>query len=166
MSTGHQYEKALRLLESPASYPGLAERARARVSLRIWRYPSFEPCSSWALVEASKSVFLRRVTWDQRHPLSTEPVTYGSEVPIKPHLYEPLLAQLRSIQLPPFIAVATLGIDGTSYGVEIGAFGLSARLSWWETPPREWAALHSWHADAVARFDALLPASTPSVVSG
>jgi hypothetical protein len=160
----NQLEKALRLLESPASYAGLAERPYANVLLRIWRYPSFHPYSSRAIIEASKQMFLRRVTWDQSHTLSIEPVTFGSEVPVEVFHLEPLLAQLKSIRLPPFITVPTLGIDGTPYGIEVGSFTLSARLSWWETPPREWSELHTWHAQAIAGFEALLPASTTSVV--
>lgn len=159
----NQFEKALRILESPASYPGLAKHSRAHVSLRVWQYPSFLPYSSWAIIEASKHLFLRRITWDQSQILSTGPVTFGSEVPIEPFHLEPLLAQLESIQIPPFISVATVGIDGTTYGIEVGSFRLSARVSWWETPPAEWAALHSWHAQAVAAFEAFLPASTPSL---
>lgn len=154
-----RFEKARRLLEAPGSYPGLAERPHAHVSLRIWRYPSFSPWSSWAIIEASKEMFVRRVTWDQSL-LSIEPVTYGSEAPIELSHLEPLLAELKNIELPPFMSVPTVGIDGTTYGIEIGVFRLSARLSWWETPPAEWAALHRWHAEAIARFDALLPEST------
>lgn len=37
-----QFDKALRLLESPASYRGLAKHPHAHVSLRIWQYPSFQ----------------------------------------------------------------------------------------------------------------------------
>ena len=157
----NQFEKALRILESSASYPGLPQYRHSCVSLRIWEYPSFQPYSSWAIIEASKQMFLRRVTW--HHIPSIEPITFGSEVPIEPTQLEPLLAQLKSIQIPPFIRVPTVGIDGTTYGIEIRSFRVSARLSWWETPPAEWAALQSWHAQAVATFEALLPASTPSV---
>lgn len=165
MSTHEQYLKALKVLEAPESYPNLAVRPYARTLLRIWRYPSFQPYSSWALIEASSQVFLRRITWDQSHVLGT-PVTFASEAPIQAPAYEGLLLRLREIELPPFITVATSGIDGTTFGIEIGAFGLSARLSWWETPPPEWAALETWHAEAVEKFDELLPASTPGLGLG
>lgn len=166
MRNHEQDLKALRVLESPESYPGLTKRSFARTLLRLWRYPSFEPYSSWALIEASSQMFLRRVTWD-KSKISVTPVTYGSEAPIEALAYEGLLSRLREIQLPPFIAVATLGIDGTSYGIEIGAFfGRSARLSWWETPPPEWAALGTWHSEAVEKFDGLLPARTPTIARG
>ena len=65
MRNHEQDLKALQVLESPESYPSLTERPFARTLLRIWRYPSFEPYSSWALIQASSQVFLRRVTWDK-----------------------------------------------------------------------------------------------------
>ena len=158
-----QYLKGLQLLESPASYPSLGERPYARTLVRLWRYPSFEPYSSWALIEAKSQVFLRRVTWDKSQWLDFTPVTFGSEVLIEAPAYEGLLSRLREIQLPPFINFNRLGLDGVTYGIEISVFGLSARLSWWDTPPPEWAALGTWHAEAIEKFDGLLPTSTPSI---
>jgi hypothetical protein len=166
MATGNYYERALALLESPAQYPALPKRERSFVQLRVWRYPSFHPCSSWAVVRAGKNLFLRRVTWDQRHPPTPDPVTYGSEISLDATAYEAVLASLREVQLPPFITVSTIGLDGTRFGVELGGFGPSARLSWWETPPPEWSQLREWHAQTVAQFDGLLPASTPSLGPG
>jgi hypothetical protein len=163
MSTATQYECALALLEKPETYPGLAQRKHSLVLLRVFQYPSFQPCSSWAVVQVAKNLFLRRVTWDQRHPFTPEPVTYGAEVPLESSIFNALTTELRAIQLTPFVVVSTIGIDGTSYGVEVGGFGSSARLSWWETPPPNWAPLQQWHAHAVTQFEALLPASTPSV---
>jgi hypothetical protein len=32
--------------------------------------------------------------------------------------------------------------------------------------PPEWAALGTWHAEAVEKFDGLLPASTPGIARG
>ena len=154
--------KAMQMLELPESYPSLAERPFARTLLRIWRYPSFGPYLSWALIQASSQMFVRRVTWDKSDMLAVTPVTFGSEVAIEEPAYEGLLLRLREMQLPPFITVARLGLDGTTYGIETSAFGLSARLSWWQDPPPEWAALGIWHAEAVEKFDGLLPASTPT----
>jgi len=158
-----QYLKGLQVLESPESYPSLAERAYASTLVRLWRYPSFEPYSSWALIEAKSQVFLRRVTWDKSQWLDITPVTFGSEVLIEAPAYEGLLSRLREIQLPPFINFNHLGLDGITYGIEISVFGLSASLSWWNTPTPEWAALGTWHAEAIEKFDGLLPTSTPSI---
>lgn len=157
------HDQALRLLESPLGYPGLPDHPRVRVLLRVWRYPSFQPYASWTLAQAREEVFLRRITWDQRHPLADTPVTFGAEVVIQAQAYEPLLSTLRSIQLPPFIPANPAGIDGTTYGVELRDDVGSTGIAWWQTPPAEWAELGRWHSDAVAAFEALLPASTPSV---
>lgn len=152
--------KAMQMLESPESYPGLAERRFARTLVRIWRYPSFGPYSSWTLIQVKSQMFLRRVIWDRSDMLAITPVTFGSEAQIEAPAYEGLLLRLREMQLSPFITVARLGLDGTTYGIETSVFGLAARLSWWETPPPEWAALGTWHAEAVETFAGLLPAST------
>jgi hypothetical protein len=164
MSSHEQYLKAIQMLESPQSYPGLAERPHARTLLRIWRYPSFYPYSSWALIETKSQVFLRRVTWDKSQTPAITPDTFGSEVAIEASAYEGLFSRLRDIQLRPFITVARLGLDGVTHGVEISVFGLFARLSWWNTPPPEWAALGTWHAEAIEKFDGLLPTSTPDIL--
>jgi len=166
VSNGDRYTQAMALLESPAKYPGLPARDRSLVQLRIWRYPSFQPSSSWAVLRAAKALFLRRITWDHRRPVIAEPNTYGSEVPLDAAVFEGLLHRLQAIDLPPFLPVSTVGIDGTSYGVEVGSFGLSARLSWWESAPKAWSLLEEWHASAITQFEGLLPASTPSLGRG
>src|SRR5437763_4626738 len=43
--------------------------SRASVVVLIWRYPSFEPCRSWSLIQGrdayEKAWLVRRVTWDR-----------------------------------------------------------------------------------------------------
>lgn len=163
MSTSTLHERALAVLESPLSYPGLPEHWFPRVLLRVWRYPSFQPYASWALIATRKEeTFVRRITWHPYHPLNETPVTFGAEAAIEASAREPLLRALRAIRLPPFIPADRAGIDGTTCGVEFGNDMRSARLGWWETPPAEWADLARWHADAIAAFEALLPAHTPA----
>lgn len=158
------HDEAVGLLESPLTYPGLPEHRHPRVLLRVWRHPSFEPYASWSLIETQTASFVRRITWDPFHLLADTPVTYGAEAVIPAAVYEPLLSALRGIQLPAFQPAGNaVGIDGTTYGVESGNYMHSARVTWWETPPTQWAALARWHADAIARFESLLPAMTPSV---
>lgn len=161
-SMRNHHDQAVRMMESPLEYRGLPHHPLARVLLRVWRYPSFQPYASWALIQARKDVLVRRVTWDQRHPLADTPVTFGCEAVVETALHEALTSALRDIRLPPFVSATTAGIDGTTYGVDFGGYMRSARLSWWEQPPAEWAELGAWHEQAIARFDALLPASTPA----
>ncbi len=148
-------------LEHPERYPGLAERKLPRVLLRIWCYPSFDPYRSWAAIQAREGLFLRRIVWDQGRTGRLKPTTYGSEVPLEHSVFDELVADLQAIELPPFLAVSTIGLDGTSYGVETGSYMLSARLAWWQTPPEAWEPLRNWHARASALFDSLLPTATP-----
>ncbi|MCL2310261.1 MAG: hypothetical protein FWC42_08335 [Proteobacteria bacterium] len=134
--------------------------------LRLWRYPSFQPSASWAVLQADNALFLRRITWDHRHPVIVEPITYGCEVPLASDVFETVLRSLQAIKLPPFVPVSTIGIDGTSYGLEINSFALSARYNWWESPPEAWTQLEEWHGSTTAQFEDLLPASTPSLRHG
>ena len=162
--TGLSAEHAgLHLLEHPAEYPGLALLMPPRVLLRVWRYPSFEPWCSWAVLEADGSLFLRRIAWDHRRLVISDPITYGSEVLIERSTFDSLSSELHDIELMPFAPVSTLGIDGTTYGVEVGDFGVSARLSWWASPPADWVPVQEWHERAVALFESLLPAQTTSL---
>jgi hypothetical protein len=155
--------KGREFLEPPENYPGLVERARASVCLRVWLYPSFEPQRSWAVIRAKEGLFLRRIVWDQQRRGGglRPPDTYGSETPLANSVFDMLQAELQAIELPPFLPVPTIGVDGTSYGVETGSYMPSARLAWWHTLPEAWGPLRNWHARAAALFDSLLPPATP-----
>ena len=154
------HQQALDILSHPHNYPGLPEHRQPAI-LRIWEYPSFAPYVSWAIFRSKKECAVRRITWAQSKTIAPQPVTYGAEAAIEESALNKLLNELAKIQLPPFLDVPTLGIDGASYGVEIGSFGASARLCWWNKLPQEWAALQQWHERAVQQFESLLPARTP-----
>jgi hypothetical protein len=162
MSDTVRTEKALALLEHPESYPGLPGHAGSRLLLRVWRYPSFTPYFAWAVIASRDVLFLRRVVWDQAARILPTPRTFGCEIPLQKGTFEPIMARLRTIQIPPFLPVPTIGLDGTSYGVEYGDFILSCKLTWWETPPVEWTPLQQWHTATTQLFESLLPTSTPA----
>jgi hypothetical protein len=128
--------------------------------LRLWRYPAFEAFRAWAAIGAKDGLFLRRIVWDQRAGGLT-PALYGAEAPLEKEVFGKLLAELRGIELPPFVEVSTIGIDGVSCGIETGSYMASASLAWWGTPPAAWAPLANWHAHAMAVFEGMLPLSTP-----
>jgi len=157
-------EQAHALLDRPETYPGLVGRKGARQVLRLWRYPSFEPYCSWAVIDIRSGLFLRRVVWDRHNRSATpQPVTYGCEAPLRQEWLAPVLADLAAISLAPFLMAGNLGLDGTSYGVERGGGFGSARLDWWDLRhPEDWAPLHQWHERMAARFDALLPTRSPA----
>ncbi|WP_225766610.1 hypothetical protein [Inquilinus sp. Marseille-Q2685] len=148
------------LLDHPETYPGLIEHGSARQLLRLWRYPSFAPWCSWAVIEARSGLFLRRVVWD-RHDRSgkPQPVTYGCEAPLRPEMLATVLGELAVIRLTPFPTVRILGLDGTGCGVEQGDLFGFARFEWWDVRhPEDWGPLHQWHERTAGRLDALLPA--------
>lgn len=154
-----QYERALALLEAPEKYPGLAPR-KGTALLRVWIYPSFKPCAAWSIVQSGNSYFVRRVVWDQVPTVDSEPITYGSESPVVKENFSGLLSELRAMQLSPFALASPVGIDGTTYGVEVGGFGKSGLMSWWGKPPVGWAPLQAWHARAIEQLESLLPSGT------
>ena len=154
-----QYERALALLEAPEKYPGLAPR-KGITLLRVWVYPSFEPCAAWSILQSGASYFVRRVVYDQTPTVDAQPITFGAESPVAEENFSGLLSELRSMQLSPFALASTVGIDGTSYGVEVGGFGKSGLMSWWGKPPTGWAPFQTWHACAIERLESLLPPST------
>jgi len=154
-----QYERALALLEAPEAYPALARRKCTRL-LRVWVYPSFKPSASWSLIQEGRRFFIRRVVWDQVLTVDSEPVTYGSESPVEEESFRALLSELQAMQVTPFALASTMGIDGTSYGVEVGGINPSGRMSWWGKPPLGWAPLQEWHARATELLESFLPAST------
>ena len=160
MGKAAQEERATQLLENPLLYPGLPQKKRPRVLLRLWHYPAFEPHASWVIIEDDTKYFLRRVVWDQRVDIvSPEPQTYATEAPINKCVLDELMNKLQGIELPPFIPVDTVGIDGVRNGLEFGSYMASARLSWWCDPPPQWAPLQSWHNDAIDVLEQLLPSS-------
>jgi len=144
------------LLENPLDYPGLVTRPRSKVLLRVWRYPSFEPQCSWAIIEAEDELFLRRVI---RGPSGT----YGSETPFEKPAYDNLATDLGNIQVTPFEADESLGLDGTWYGIERVSSHITATIRWWGCPPSKWPALERWHQKSTEIFDSVLPMSTVDI---
>jgi hypothetical protein len=107
-------EEARRLLERPLEYPGLVER-RSRV-VRIWRSPSFDPESSWTIIEDKGEWYVRRVVYVQqaaadgfRHD------TFASEGRLAEGLALSLIRDLRAIRIEPFLPLGGLGLDSVSY---------------------------------------------------
>lgn len=157
-----QYERALALLEAPETYPVLPRRKCTRL-LRVWVYPSFKPSASWSVIQEGRKFFVRRVVWDQVQTVDSEPVTYGAESPVEEERFRELLSELRAMLVTPFALASTMGIDGTSYGIDVGGFSVSGRMSWWGKPPIEWVPLQEWHARAIELFESFLPESTSEV---
>jgi hypothetical protein len=148
---------AHKLLEQPETYPGLPARTPSRVCLRVWRYPSFEPCASWSVIDQKGNLFLRRVLWDQTPMQLPDPNTYGSEAPLDVEVFKEVITNLEPVSIQPHLPSGNIGLDGTRCGMEINDFMSSSRLSWWESHPLAWAPLREWHEHTISKFEALLP---------
>jgi hypothetical protein len=157
------FQRARELLERPKLYQGLVPRGNASIPLRVWRYPSFTPWSSWAVLEDKKQLFLRRIEWDLRRTHIPPLNTYGCEAPLEQAAFDALMPELQAVELSPFIPTPGIGIDGVWYGIEAGSYMGSARLVWREKPPKSWEPLGVWHARVTAFFDSLLPQSTANL---
>jgi hypothetical protein len=164
MNLQHRQESAERLLADPRSYPGLVSRSDAFIILRVWISPAFDPYCSWSVLMQKGKYFLRRVVWDQRKlEVTSEPATFAAEVALKEEDWKPLVTELEQIELPAFVPVNTIGIDGVTYGVEVGGFMTSASFRWWCDPPERWKGLSMWHRKAMHELQKQLPPSTVSL---
>jgi hypothetical protein len=126
--------------------------------MRVWRYPAFLPEVSWAVVGDDDAHFIRRIVFDHRR-LTFDPVTYGSEASFPQAELAAMRRDLHALNLPAFPRVATLGIDGCTFGLE-AAGSARAAVEWWGEPPEGWQSLAAWHARVCTSFDRYLPACT------
>ena len=154
-------DDAQRLLENPASYPGLVNRKRAQQSFRLWRQPAFDPDAAWSLLNHDDKWFVRRVVYDCARDAEDGTIshdTYGSEVRLPDGMATELLGDLARISLPPFASMSGhIGLDGCTYGIQFGNYMKDARLSWWCEAPPEWAEFRDWYAHALSEFERALP---------
>lgn len=94
-------EKAYRLLSFSESYPGLKFWREFERKLLIWRYPSFEPFSSWSLFEKKDNYWVRRIEWDRflRFPsYDADLYTYSCEASIERSIYLKRFCQLVQVE--------------------------------------------------------------------
>src|SRR5262245_14115834 len=111
-------EDARRLLERPLDYPGLVKRRGASQAVRIWRSPSFDPESSWAMIEDKDEWYVRRVVYVQRAAgREIWHDTFASEGRLAEALALSLIRDLREIRIDAFVERSGLGLDGARYGV-------------------------------------------------
>jgi hypothetical protein len=159
--------RAIELLQFAETYPGLAPWREHDTRVRFVRLPSFKPYSVWALQRGDKLAQVRRVEWDHVTDAQMRdsfpdaaPTTFGADAQLPAAATDELLEELAGIQLPPFLPVSTLGLDGISYAIVFGDSWRSATLSWWCEPPEEWQSLGRCYERAISLFERFLPAST------
>ena len=149
-----------RLLASPLTCPALQPRPHGQVLLWVWLRPSFTPAASWAWIRDGQQEFVRRVVVGPSPNAVGEPVSYGAERAVAPGELADLQQALGKVVCQPFQAPASMGLDGCMHGVAANTGFVTTALSWWESPPSTWVRLARWHAQAIARLNTGLPAST------
>lgn len=161
MTTPESFDEARELLLSGPNYPGLFSLPRGTSRLTMWRFPSLAPWQTWVLVQNGPCWMVRRMTWAQaRRPL--EPAqTYVAEAFLPGTVAEALIEGFDVRYCPVEELPATLGIDGTTFGVAVpDVIAPVWSAEWWWRPPGEWRALADWHDQAHPQLDAWLPQAT------
>lgn len=107
------------LFERPERFPGLPPLCARDRLLRVWVCPSFTLWTSWSVYRSGAARQVRRVMLVPR-ALADGAAPWGADGFAPASEVEGLVAALEGIELAPFASVATLGVDGTTYGVERG----------------------------------------------
>ena len=157
-------ELAQNYLENARSIPSAPNLETYLLVLRLWVYPSFDDQLAWHVFRRVRpggdSPVVRRVKWDQKadwHRLAGDPLlglragfhaTPTIEVrdrPLDEAVLHGYLERLKAISIPVGSGKGTIGIDGTTSGVEV----LPGRVlvEWWSAYAPEWEGLVSWAAE-------------------
>lgn len=111
--------------------------------VRLWRYESFGPSTSWSLFSderpvSGKRAAVRKVVWESRetdHLDRTEDKITWSDYDCDPARAVALLSRLVGVGVVPVVPRKTISLDGVSYGIEHHE-GFYFR--WHEDGPTEW----------------------------
>lgn len=152
-------ESAYGHLSRPTGAMGSRQFDRAAVVVLIWRYPSFQPLQSWALIEASEpgsNIWtVRRVSWDRcrdyeraMNPIQQaafmvtadpQPTMEVLDARVEEEFAERILSAVRGLSVPSILESRPCVVDGTRNGIETGEG--QARIEWWCTGPTSWQEL-------------------------
>jgi hypothetical protein len=154
------YAKICSVLEAPLEYGGLPKRKEAKLRLRVWTYPAFDPYRAWAIYVAQDGCWLRRLTWRYDPQALGLGHFYGCETALDAAFLEGRIAALKAICLSPFDSLDHIGLDGVSCGVELSGFLDKAHVRWWCDGPPSFAPLVRWHEETCEALEALLPAAS------
>lgn len=135
------------------------------VSIQLLAYPSFGSYRSWTIFadRNRERIMARQITWDMlgdlerfTNPLEglkqgwqDEPAIAQIEQNVSAKELTPRLDALSRIKLP-LNHKPTIGIDGTTYGLQMPGYGSSIHLTWWVKGPDAWHELTTWAADTRA----------------
>jgi len=154
--------RALHLLENTDQ---LAPRDPVRALhplLRLWVYPSYEAYLSWTVFRSlpnaePETIIARIAAWDRpydarrmREPIETPQINDPTFV-VRDHILPPEAATALNLERKFAVTLATardsVGLDGTSSGLQTYGFMGGVRLSWWQNGPPEWREIITWTAE-------------------
>lgn len=161
--TMEQHRLAIAKFENAHCFEGLPKLSSSIQRLRIWQYPSFEPISSWSVFGHGDILDLRRLQWDRRKEFpSNNSITqiFGAQAKISQEAFAPLVNELAQITFNPLIEDKSIHLDGTEYGIELGADASRRIITWRDNPPDDWRSLMDWHQRAILFLEQFLPESS------
>lgn len=134
---------------------------RGRRLLQLLVIPSFEIVNSYNIFRIIShnqptSYLVKTVNWRYdldlekfrtplerlKYPATLVPTLESKSSPITAETVEQILDQFRHISLPMWTDNKALGLDGTSYEIQLGDGFLLSRFHWWHEQPTEWQQLH------------------------
>jgi hypothetical protein len=153
----------LTVLGNSLGYPGLATLKWALPHFTIFRLPSFDPSSSWTLIETNSDWRVRRIVLAQVSEMGVwNAHTFGAEGFLSEATAIELLENLSALSIPLFDTRAdSIGLDGMTCGLRLQkASKLEASFFWWGTALEGCAEVREFVARAIETFEAALPASS------
>ena len=168
-------ELAHNYLENARSIPSAPKLETYRLVLRLWVNPSFEDQLAWHVFRRVKpggaASVVRRVRWDQeadwrrlagdpllglRAGFHATPTVEVRDRPLDEAVLNGYMERLKAISITVGAGRGTIGIDGTTSGVEI--FPGRVLVEWWSAYAPEWEGLVSWAAEVREWLDGVCAA--------
>lgn len=146
---------ALENVENLEAFP------RYRQVIQICEKPWFSNYISWTVFaegETKLNPIVRQLTWKRledverfRNPLeglrkgwTPQPTLEIEEVFLKQEKFSDLMVEGATISIPLVDIKTPLGLDGTSYILQVTNHFGGFRLNWWSDGPQEWHQMIQW----------------------
>jgi hypothetical protein len=120
-------------------------------------FPSFENSWSWDIFRQVRGddVAVWKTIWRfdrdvdafsspverQKHPRPFKPTVKVFRLDVSPASAVQIVEEFYDLSIPIHAPDSSMGLDGTSYELQIGAPFCACRFKWWERVPRSWNVL-------------------------
>lgn len=159
-----QHRQVVAQMADPANYPGLEMLGAWDVQLQIYVIPSFEAVTSWTLYARHDGDYtVRRVYWPH-YPFfkirNLIPSTFAADARLPRDDIDELLLRLSELDFPIFKESQLGGIDGVTFGLQLGKIRPGAEFAWWSRIPADAQEIATIYLQLVQVFESSLPAHT------